>query len=170
MESLVAICDTLIPSLDASEVGHLDDGVAGYYSASASHTGTPDRVARLMSERLHHPKKWILRVGLWSLSTWIGSLVMCGRRSFTGEYPYFRRFCWLPETQREEILLIWASSYFILLRMFFRSIKLITAFVFFTQVDEKGNNVARRRKKTNMMRSLDHFIMASSISKTLEKQ
>ncbi|WZY68931.1 hypothetical protein YC2023_001171 [Brassica napus] len=142
MESLVAICDTLIPSRDASEVGHLDDGVAGYYSASASHTGTPDRVARLMSERLHHPKKWILRVGLWSLSTWIGSLVMCGRRSFTGEYPYFRRFCWLPETQREEILLNWASSYFILLRMFFRSIKLITAFVFFTQVDEKGNNVA----------------------------
>ena len=45
MESLVAICDTLIPSLDASEVGHLDDGVAGYYSASASHTGTPDRVS-----------------------------------------------------------------------------------------------------------------------------
>ncbi|KAF3528852.1 hypothetical protein DY000_02037445 [Brassica cretica] len=142
MVSLVAICDTLIPSFDASEVGHLDDGVAGYYSASASLTGTPDRVARLMSERLRHPKKWILRVGLWSLSTWIGSLVMCGRRSFTGEYPYFRRFCWLPETQREEILLNWASSYFILLRMFFRSIKLITAFVFFTQVDEKGNNLA----------------------------
>ncbi|KAF3604780.1 hypothetical protein F2Q69_00033495 [Brassica cretica] len=142
MVSLVAICDTLIPSFDASEVGHLDDGVAGYYSASASLTGTPDRVARLMSERLRHPKKWILRVGLWSLSTWIGSLVMCGRRSFTGEYPYFRRFCWLPETQREEILLNWASSYFMLLRMFFRSIKLITAFVFFTQVDEKGNNLA----------------------------
>ncbi|CAH8345940.1 unnamed protein product [Eruca vesicaria subsp. sativa] len=142
MESLVAICDTLIPSIDASKVGQLDDGVAGYYSASASHTGTPDRVARLMSGRLHHPKKWILRVGLWSLSTWIGSLFLCGRKSFTGEYPYFRRFCRLPEKQREEILLNWASSYFLLLRMFFRSIKLITAFVFFTQVDEKGNNIA----------------------------
>lgn len=45
MESLVAICDTLIPSIDGAEVGHLDDGVAGYYSASASHTGTPDRVS-----------------------------------------------------------------------------------------------------------------------------
>lgn len=45
MESLVAICDTLIPSLDASEVAHLDDSVAQYYSASASHTGTPDRVS-----------------------------------------------------------------------------------------------------------------------------
>ncbi|CAH2078542.1 unnamed protein product [Thlaspi arvense] len=142
MESLAAICDTLIPSIDGSEVGHLDDGVAAYYSASACQTGTPDRVARLMSERLDHPKKWILRVGLWSLSTWIGSLVLCGRRSFTGEFPYFRRFCRLPEKQREEILLNWASSYFLLLRMFFRSIKLITALVFFTQVDEKGNNLA----------------------------
>lgn len=45
MESLVAICDTLIPSIDGAEVGHLDNGVAGYYSASASHTGTPDRVS-----------------------------------------------------------------------------------------------------------------------------
>lgn len=88
-----------------------------------------------MSKRLHHPKKWILRIGLWSLSTWIGSLVLCGRRSFTGEYPYFRRFCRLSERQREEILLNWASSYFLLLRMFFRSIKLITALVFFTQVN-----------------------------------
>ncbi|CAF2025361.1 hypothetical protein HID58_093193 [Brassica napus] len=142
MESLVAICDTLIPSLDGAEVGHLDDGVAGYYSASASHTGTPDRVARLMSQRLHHPKKWILRVGLWSLSTWIGSLVLCGQRSFIGGFPYFQRFCRLPKKQREETLLNWASSYFLLLRMFFRSIKLITALVFFTQVDEKGKNLA----------------------------
>ncbi|KAF8107611.1 hypothetical protein N665_0119s0073 [Sinapis alba] len=139
MESLVAICDTLI---DGSKVGHLDEGIAGYYSTSASHTGTPDRVARLLSERLHHPKKWILRVGLWSLSTWIGSLVLCGRRSFIGDFPYFRRFCRLPKKQREDTLLNWASSYFLLLRMFFRSIKLITALVFFTQVNEKGKNLA----------------------------
>lgn len=46
MESLVAICDTLIPSIDGSKVGHVDDdGVARYYSASASQTGTPDRVS-----------------------------------------------------------------------------------------------------------------------------
>ncbi|ESQ55436.1 hypothetical protein EUTSA_v10024528mg [Eutrema salsugineum] len=142
MESLVAICDTLIPSIDGSEVGHVDDGVAGYYSASASQTGAPDRVARLISERLDHPKKWILRAAMWSLSTWIGSLVLCGRRSFTSEFPYFQRFCRLPEKQREEILLNWASSYFLLLRMLFRSIKLITSLVFFTQVDEKGKNLA----------------------------
>ncbi|CAE6187537.1 unnamed protein product [Arabidopsis arenosa] len=142
MESLVAICDTFISSIDGSGVGHVDDCVAGYFSASASQTGTPDRAARLMSERLHHPKKWILRAGLWLLSTWIGSLILCGRRSFTGEFPYFRRFCRLPEKQREEILLNWSSSYFSLLRMFFRSIKLITAFVFFTQVDENGRNLA----------------------------
>ncbi|CAN8231359.1 unnamed protein product [Cochlearia groenlandica] len=142
MESLVAICDTLIPSIDGSRVGHVDDDVAGYYSASASLTGTPDRVARLMCERLHHPKKRILRVALWSLSTWIGSLVLCGRRSFTGEFPYFRRFCRLPEKHREEILVNWSTSYFVLLRMFFKSIKLITTLVFFTQVDEKGKNLA----------------------------
>lgn len=46
MESLVAICDTLIPSIDGSEVGHVVDGdVTRYYSASASQTGTPDRVS-----------------------------------------------------------------------------------------------------------------------------
>ncbi|KFK28594.1 hypothetical protein AALP_AA7G017800 [Arabis alpina] len=143
MESLVAICDTLIPSIDGSKLGHVeDDGVARYYSASASQTGTPDRVARLMSERLDHPKKWILRVGLWFLSTWIGSLILCGRKSFSGEFPYFRRFCKLPEKQREEILLNWSSSYIVLIRMLFRSLKLITALVFFTQLDEQGQNLA----------------------------
>ncbi|CAN8325246.1 unnamed protein product [Cochlearia groenlandica] len=143
MESLVAICDTLIPSIDGSKVGHVDDGdVAGYYSASASQTGTPDRVARLMSERLEHPKKRTLRLALWLLSTYIGSLILCGRRSFTGEFPYFRRFCRLPEKQREEILLNWATSYLLLFRMLFRSIKFLTTLVFFTQVDEKGKNLA----------------------------
>ncbi|XP_010439724.1 PREDICTED: long-chain-alcohol oxidase FAO4A-like isoform X3 [Camelina sativa] len=143
MESLVAICDTLIPSIDGSGVGHVDDdSVAEYFSASASQTGTPDRVAKLMSERLDHPKKWILRVALWFLSTWIGSFILCGRRSFTGEFPYFRIFCRLPAKQREDVLLNWSASYFSLLRMFFKSIKLITALVFFTQVDGKGRNLS----------------------------
>ncbi|CAA7054886.1 unnamed protein product [Microthlaspi erraticum] len=168
MESLVAICDTLISSIDGSETEHLDDGVAGYYSASASQNGTPDRVARLMSARVNHPKKWILRAGLWALSTWIGSLVLCGRRSFTGEFPYFRRFCCLPEKQREETILNWASSYFSLLRMFFRSIKLITALVFFTQVDEKGKNVAWKAIGYNVP-SADHSAHEEELNEKMKK-
>ncbi|XP_010538591.1 PREDICTED: long-chain-alcohol oxidase FAO4A isoform X2 [Tarenaya hassleriana] len=142
MESLWAICDTLIPSINGSEVCHVDDHVAGFFAASASQMGTPDRVARKISGTLDHPKKWLLRAALWLLSTHIGSLVLCGRKSFSGEFPYCRRFCRLPQKQREEIMLSWASSFFSLLRMFFKAMKLITALVFFTQVDEKGKNLA----------------------------
>lgn len=54
MESLVAICDTLIPSIDGSGVGHMDDCVARYFSASASQTGTPDRVSVMYTNMHEH--------------------------------------------------------------------------------------------------------------------
>lgn len=56
MESLVAICDTLIPSINGSGVGHVDDCVAGYFSASASQTGTPDRVSVIDTHTCIHIK------------------------------------------------------------------------------------------------------------------
>jgi len=57
MESLVAICDTFISSIDDSGVGHVDDCVAGYFSASASQTGTPDRVSVIYTNMHSHIKE-----------------------------------------------------------------------------------------------------------------
>lgn len=57
MESLVAICDTFISSIDGSGVGHVGDCVAGYFSASASQTGTPDRVSVVYTIMHSHIKE-----------------------------------------------------------------------------------------------------------------
>ncbi|XP_044468905.1 long-chain-alcohol oxidase FAO4A-like [Mangifera indica] len=139
MDSLTAICDTFLPSITVSAA---NDDVATFFQASASMAGTPARLGGLICQRLKHPKKWLVRVSLWLLSTCIGTLILCGRFCLSSEFPYIHRFSQLSQHQREAILLSWSLSYFHLLRMLFKAIKLLTLFVFFTQVDEKNENLS----------------------------
>ena len=48
MDSLIALCDTFLPSIDASNLTS-DDSVVKFYTTSASMAGTPERV------RLYYP-------------------------------------------------------------------------------------------------------------------
>lgn len=92
------------------------------------------QVGGLISERLKHPKLWMMRLALWFLSTWIGSFILCGRASLSSQFPYFQSFPQMSQQKREEILLSWSLSFFYLLRMLFKTMKLLTLLVFFTQV------------------------------------
>lgn len=132
MESLVAISDTFLPSVEAPHnAAHAY--VDKFYRTSASMAGTPHIVGGLISERLEHPKLWMIRVVLWLLSTWFGTFIICGLASMSSHFPYFQSFPQVSPHKRHEIVLSWSLSYFSLIRMLFRSLKLVTLLVFFTQ-------------------------------------
>ncbi|KAJ9152387.1 hypothetical protein P3X46_025956 [Hevea brasiliensis] len=142
MDSLTALCDTFLPSSSSSSSGNIpDDSVTRFFQFSASMAGTPQRVGGLASERLKHPKKWLIRLALWMLSTWIGTFILCGLPSISIHFPYFQTFSQLPLHRREQILHSWSLSFFSPLRMLFKAVKLLILFVFFSQVDEKNENL-----------------------------
>lgn len=92
------------------------------------------QVGGLISERLKHPKKWLIELALWMLSTWIGTFILCGLSSISLHFPYFQTFSQLPLHKREQILHSWSLSFFYPLRMLFKAIKLLALVVFFSQV------------------------------------
>ncbi|KAM1419854.1 hypothetical protein EV2_023800 [Malus domestica] len=140
MESLTAICDTFLPFIDVSDATTANASLIAFYRTSASLAGTPQRVGGLISVRLKHPKLWLMRLALWLLSTWLGRFILCGRGSLPSQFPYLQSFPQVSQQNREEIVLSCSLSYFSLLRMVFKTMKLLTLLIFFTQVNEKNQN------------------------------
>ncbi|KAK1262590.1 Long-chain-alcohol oxidase FAO4A [Acorus gramineus] len=138
MKSLTAVCDTLLPSLDVSQLK--DESLKTFYRTSASMLGVPEHVGGMLSSRIHHPQKGLLRWGLWLLSTWYGTLFLSGTKSMSRQFPYFRSFPSVPSHVREEILLSWSLSSFFLFNMLFKCLKYIALRSFFTLVNEKSEN------------------------------
>ncbi|KAK1408091.1 hypothetical protein QVD17_39724 [Tagetes erecta] len=140
MESLVALCDTLLPSIDVHKDRVADDSLVELYHTSASMNGTPYQVGSMMTLKTEHPKQMLVRLTLLLLSTWIGTLILCGKGCLSNEFPYVSKFSRISAKKREEIMVSWSVSYFSLLRMFFRSLKFLVPFAYFTQVNEKNEN------------------------------
>ncbi|CAN0880203.1 Long-chain-alcohol oxidase FAO4A [Linum grandiflorum] len=138
MESLTCICDTFFPSINHR---HESAVVAEFYQTSASMAGTPERIGRLIGGRLKHPKIWLVRLALWLLSTRIGTLILCGRLSISSSFPFLLSFPEIPLQKRERIVLSWSQSLFFHLRMLFKAFKLLIPLVFFSQVNEKNENL-----------------------------
>ncbi|GMP95141.1 hypothetical protein CsSME_00044301 [Camellia sinensis var. sinensis] len=135
MESLSALCDTFLPSINVSNGTTIDDdSLATFYRTSATMAGTQHRVEELIMVKLQHPKLFLMRLTLWFLSTWIGTLILCGRASLSSHFPYFQRFSKVSQQKREEIVHSWSVSFIYLLRMFFLSAKFLILLTFFTQV------------------------------------
>ncbi|KAI3823792.1 hypothetical protein L1987_05234 [Smallanthus sonchifolius] len=140
MESLVALCDTFLPSIDAYKDRGVDESLAQLYNTSASMNGTPHQVAMMMLLKTEHPKQTLVRITLWFLSTWIGTLILCGKACLSNQFPYVQKFSRVSTKKREEILVSWSLSYFFLLRMLFRALKFVVPLAYFTQVNEKNEN------------------------------
>nr|XP_007156339.1 hypothetical protein PHAVU_003G278200g [Phaseolus vulgaris]ESW28333.1 hypothetical protein PHAVU_003G278200g [Phaseolus vulgaris] len=141
MKSLVALCDTIIPSIDNNVVRSSDDeSVANFYKTSASMAGTPQHLGKLISEKVKHPSTWLLLLTLWLLSTWFGTLILCGMASVSSRFPFFHSYPEMSLLKRQRVMQSWSLSYLRPLRMFFRTIKLLTLLTFFTQVDEAEEN------------------------------
>ncbi|KAG2680068.1 hypothetical protein I3843_11G081000 [Carya illinoinensis] len=139
MDSVTALCDTFLPSVEVSDVT-ADESVVKFYATCASMAGTPERLGGFFSKRIQHPKKWMVRLALFLLSTCIGTFILCGRASLSSKFPYFQRFSQVSRQKREEIVISWSLSFFYKLRMLFRAMKFVVLYVFFTQVDEKDDN------------------------------
>ncbi|KAL2517329.1 Long-chain-alcohol oxidase FAO4A [Abeliophyllum distichum] len=142
MEALTALCDTLLPSIDVSQLPVDDLSAVKFYQTSASMAGTPNPVSVLLKEKLQHPKIYLSRLALWALSTWIGTFILCGRLSLSSHFPYFLKFSQISLQKREQILLSWSRSYISLLRLLFAAAKVFTLLTFFTQVNEKEENIS----------------------------
>ncbi|XP_011078909.1 long-chain-alcohol oxidase FAO4A-like [Sesamum indicum] len=141
MEALSALCDTLLPSVDVD--GQLHPSFhRQFYQTSASMTATPHHVAELLGGKIEHPKIYLGRLAVGLLSTRIGTFVLCGRKSLCPKFPYFQTFSEVPYEEREQILRSWSTSNFLLLRILFTALKFFTLLLFFTQVNEKGENLS----------------------------
>ncbi|OAY85436.1 Long-chain-alcohol oxidase FAO4A [Ananas comosus] len=139
MDSLTAICDTLLPSVDVSHATDDEDLIA-FYRTSASMAGTPHHVACLLSGGVRHPAIWLLRVVLWLLSTWYGALLMCGRAGLSDRFPYVQKFSRVDGKKREQILLSWSCSRVPYLQNLFKSLKYLATRSYFAQANEKNEN------------------------------
>lgn len=145
MEALIAVCDTFLPPVnvnvnDDDNSVDVDESVAKFFQTSASMARTPDHVGVMVSQRLRHPKLLLNRIVLWSLSTWLGTFLICGRASLSNHFPYVQRLSQVSPKKKEEILRSWSLSYIPLLRMLYLALKFLTLLVFFTQVNEKNEN------------------------------
>lgn len=142
MDSLNALSDTFVPSVGSFDGMKMDDSTLTFYQTSASMAGTPQRMGETISGKIEHPKLWMVRLALWLLSTWIGTFMLCGRASLSGQFPYFQRFSQVSLQNRERIVHSWSVSTISLLKMLFRIIKILTQVTFYTQLDENDGNVA----------------------------
>ncbi|KAI7995047.1 Long-chain-alcohol oxidase FAO4A [Camellia lanceoleosa] len=143
MESLSALCDTFLPSINVSNGTTIDDdSLATFYRTSASMAGTQHQVEELIMVKLQHPKLFLMRLTLWLLSTWIGTLILCGRASLSSHFPYFQRFSKVSQQKREEIVYSWSVSFIYLQRMFFLSLKFLILLTFFTQINDEDENLS----------------------------
>ncbi|XP_068651484.1 long-chain-alcohol oxidase FAO4A-like [Aristolochia californica] len=140
MVSLYAICDALVPSIQIPD--SKDEYLKTFYGTSASKTATVQYVACMISGGLRHPLMPLLRLALWLLSTWFGTLLMCGWASVSLRFPYLQSFSQLPLHRREQILLSWSCSSFVLYQMLFKCLKFLTARSFYALIDEKRENMA----------------------------
>ncbi|KAL2348759.1 hypothetical protein Fmac_002759 [Flemingia macrophylla] len=139
MKSLSALCDAILPSVH-NFVHTSDESVTKFYQTSASMAGTPQRIRDMIDERLKHPMTWLMKFALWLLSTWFGTLILCGMACLSTKFPFIHTYPQLSTLKRQEILRSWSLSYIPHFRMLFRTIKLLTLLIFFTQVDESEDN------------------------------
>ncbi|XP_020227340.2 long-chain-alcohol oxidase FAO4A [Cajanus cajan] len=141
MKSLSALCDTILPSVDKF-VDTSDESVTKFYQTSASMAGTPQRIGGMISEKLKHPLTGLMKLVLWLLSTWFGTFIFCGMACLSTKFPFIHTYPHLPMDKRQEIMRSWSLSYIPHFRMLFRTIKLLTLLIFFTQIDESEDNVS----------------------------
>ncbi|KAJ3706407.1 hypothetical protein LUZ61_010112 [Rhynchospora tenuis] len=148
IESLSAICATIIPSVPPEDL-HVSNGKEGphskvleeFYMASGSDFNVPDEVAERLVKRCMKEARMLVGVVLWLLATRLGTFLLCGFLSITWEFPFMHKFSELPLEKREIVLKRWSRETKITpLRMFFMLVKLLSQYIFYSTTDEKSQN------------------------------
>ncbi|KAF8388252.1 hypothetical protein HHK36_026918 [Tetracentron sinense] len=150
IQSLAAICETLIPPLplNSLQVNGKEDlpskALHSFYKASASHNPIPHEVAELLVQRGLTEAVMVVRLVLKLLSTRVGTLLLCGFVCFRRGWPLIYKFSDMSLENREEILKKWSRQryHLIPLRVVFAMIKIFCLFTYFSRVDENSENPA----------------------------
>ncbi|KAK6164274.1 hypothetical protein DH2020_001138 [Rehmannia glutinosa] len=142
IQSLSAICQTLIPPLQSCD-GNNEDNLTNQVYWSFHKSSGPDEVAELLVKRGIPKAVFIVSLVLKLLSSRLGTLLLCGFICLDLKWPFVHSFSELSLKKREAILQKWSRETFLLpLRISFLSLKVICLFVFFSQTDENSNNPA----------------------------
>ncbi|KAJ8616092.1 hypothetical protein MRB53_035464 [Persea americana] len=147
MQSLAALCGTLIPSVPLESVkanGREDPPsktLEAFYLASGSQKPIPDEVAELVRKRAPAEAVFLVRLVLLSLATRIGTLILCGTSSFSRNFPFINKFPKISLEKREQILKKWSQERFLVpLRLVFLTLKAFCCLMFFSMTDENFEN------------------------------
>ncbi|KAJ6323856.1 hypothetical protein OIU76_011202 [Salix suchowensis] len=117
--------------------------VQAFYGASASQTPMPDEMAELLMNSGLPEAVFLVRLVLWLLSTRLGTFFLCGSLCFGEKWPYLEIFSSISLDKREKVLQKWFKHRFLTpIRTAFVYVKILILYVFFSRVDEKGDNPA----------------------------
>ncbi|AES89853.2 long-chain-alcohol oxidase FAO1 [Medicago truncatula] len=147
MESLTSICEVMFPSLPMDDALTKDDesskDVQSFFNISASKYPIPDEVAEMFEKRAVIEAVILIRVILWLLATRLGTLLICGLLCLSKKWPFINNFSSLSLDKREKIVQRGLKHKFLTpFRLAFVYIKILCLFVFFSWVDENGDNPA----------------------------
>ncbi|XP_020550454.1 long-chain-alcohol oxidase FAO2 isoform X1 [Sesamum indicum] len=149
IQSLAAICQTLIPPLPLDDNDNDDANLLHQPNHSFYKSSGPDEVAELLVKRGIPAAVFIVSLVLKFLSSRLGTLLLCGWICLDWKWPFVHSFCELTLKKREAILQKWSrETLFLPLRIAFLLLKIMCLFVFFSwepfvlQTDENSSNPA----------------------------
>ncbi|KAK4418419.1 Long-chain-alcohol oxidase FAO2 [Sesamum alatum] len=143
IQSLAAICHTLIPPLPLDDNDDDDDDANLLHQANHSFykSSGPDEVAELLVKRGIPAAVFIVSLVLKFLSSRVGTLLLCGWICLDWKWPFVHSFCELSLKKREAVLQKWSRETFLMpLRIAFLLLKIMCLFVFFSWTDENSSN------------------------------
>lgn len=161
METLTSICEVLVPPLHNSPLDRSNPDIQSFYKySSGAQYPVPDevtvscmnsiqnglslvisfllffmKVAEIIRKRGFWEAKILVRLLLKTLSTRVGTLLICGSLCFGKEWPYLNTFSGISLEKRERVLQKWMKHWLLTpIRLAFVFLKFICLFAFFTQV------------------------------------
>ncbi|KAF3456744.1 hypothetical protein FNV43_RR01398 [Rhamnella rubrinervis] len=148
MKSLASISEAALPPLPPlrSFEGKEEPpskAVLSFCQASGAQLPIPDEVAELLVKRALKEAVILVRVVLWILSTRLGSLLLCGSLCLGEKWPFIYDFSSMSLENREKVIQKWFKHKFLTpIRLVFVYVVLLCLYVFFSRVDENGENPA----------------------------
>ncbi|XP_030454854.1 long-chain-alcohol oxidase FAO2-like [Syzygium oleosum] len=144
MQSLAAMCETLVPPLSPDSIGDgipRNEAVCSFFRASGSRHPIPDEVAERMVKRGQHKAVFVVSLVLKILSYRLGTLLLCGFLCLDWRWPFVHKFQEMPLERREIVLNRWSrQKKLIPLKVAFATVKLLCLFIFFSRTDENSKN------------------------------
>ncbi|KAK4482351.1 hypothetical protein RD792_009504 [Penstemon davidsonii] len=135
MQSLAAICQTLIPPLTLDQELH-NQAYYFFYSSSGF-----DEVAERIVKRGMPKAVLIVRIVLKLLSSRVGTLLLCGCICLDQKWPFVHKFSELSLKKREAILQKWSRETLLIpLKIAFLLLKTVCFLIFFSLTDENSSN------------------------------